>query len=136
VEVIMEALERAQAMDFIRELPEGIETRIGESGIKLSGGQRQRLSIARALVRRPQVLVFDEATSSLDVKTEHIFQETLLELIRDRTTFIVSHRLSTVHNADRIIVIENGRITHVGNHAALAAYPNYYSESMSLHTME
>jgi ATP-binding cassette subfamily B protein len=134
--VVMEALERAQAMDFIRELPEGVETRIGESGIKLSGGQRQRLSIARALVRRPRILIFDEATSSLDVKTEHIFQETLLELIRDRTTFIVSHRLSTVRNAHRIIVIENGRITHVGSHAALAAYPNYYSDSIKLHTME
>jgi ATP-binding cassette subfamily B protein len=131
-EHVLWALERAQALDFINELPEGIETRIGADGVNLSGGQRQRLSIARALIRDPKVLLFDEATSALDVQTEAVLQDVLEELMRNRTTFIVSHRFSTIRNADRIVVMDNGEIVQEGSHHLLMEQDNYYSRSVRL----
>lgn len=126
------ALTQAQALEFVNDLPEGIQTRIGADGVNLSGGQRQRLSIARAFIRDPKVLVFDEATSALDVETEYILQETMQELMKGRTSFIVSHRLSTIRNANRIIVMDKGRIVKDSEHTELLKSDNYYSRAVKL----
>lgn len=113
------ALRDANAGEFVQSLPEGIETHIGEHGAKLSGGQRQRLAIARALIRDPRVLILDEATSALDTESERLIQDSLARLMRNRTTFIVAHRLSTIRNADRIVVLEHGKIAEIGKHDQL-----------------
>jgi ATP-binding cassette subfamily B protein len=115
------ALEAANALGFVRELPEGLETSLGELGGRLSGGQRQRLAIARALVRDPQVLVLDEATSALDRENESLVQEALERLMAGRTTFIVAHRLSTIRKATRILVLGDGRLVESGSWAELNA---------------
>jgi ATP-binding cassette subfamily B protein len=112
-------LRDANAGEFVQSLPEGIETHIGEHGAKLSGGQRQRLAIARALIRDPKVLILDEATSALDTESERLIQDSLARLMRNRTTFIVAHRLSTIRNADRIVVLEHGKIAEIGKHDQL-----------------
>ncbi|MCB1130993.1 MAG: ABC transporter ATP-binding protein [Verrucomicrobiae bacterium] len=119
-ERMREAVRAANAEDFIRALPEGLDTFIGEGGSRLSGGQRQRVAIARALLRQPKVLVLDEATSALDVGSEAIVQDALDRLMEGRTTFIVAHRLGTLRRADRILVLENGRIARSGTPAGLA----------------
>jgi len=116
---VEEAARRANALDFIRELPQGFATRIGEDGIKLSGGQRQRIAIARALMRDAPLLILDEATSALDAESEREVQLALEVLMRDRTTLVIAHRLSTILRADRILVLEGGRIAEEGNHATL-----------------
>jgi len=126
-EEIWKALERSQCLEFVEKLPEGIHSRIGADGLNLSGGQRQRLSIARALIRDPRVLIFDEATSSLDIPTETLVQEAILELLKGRTSFIVSHRLSTIRHASRIFILENGRMVSSGTHQELILSDNYYS---------
>jgi len=113
------AAKTANAHDFITELPQGYDTVIGERGVKLSGGQRQRLAIARALVKDPRLLILDEATSSLDTEAESLIQEALEILMRDRSALVIAHRLSTVQNADRIVVIENGDIIQQGSHSEL-----------------
>jgi ATP-binding cassette subfamily B protein len=113
------ALRDANAWDFVSELPGGLDTVIGERGAKLSGGQKQRLAIARALIRDPRVLILDEATSSLDTESEALIQQALARLRRGRTTFIVAHRLSTVRDAHRIVVLDHGRIVETGVHATL-----------------
>lgn len=118
-EQIREAARRAGAKEFIAELPSGYDTHIGEKGVKLSGGQKQRLSIARAFLKDPRILILDEATSSLDTHTERIIQAALRELIRGRTTLIIAHRRSTVRHADQIIVLTENGIAQRGSHQEL-----------------
>lgn len=125
-DTIWAALDGANARDFVRELPEGWDTVIGERGGSLSGGQRQRLAIARALVRNPRVLILDEATAALDGASEAAVRDALAELRVGRTTLVVAHRLSTIRAADRIVVLDGGRIVQQGDHAALAEIPGYY----------
>jgi len=116
---IIEAARAAYALDFIKKLPDGLDTVIGESGAKLSGGQQQRISIARALLKNAPILILDEATSALDTESEREVQKALENLMKNRTTFVIAHRLSTIRNADRIIVMQEGRIVEEGTHDAL-----------------
>lgn len=108
------ALEAARLTDFINSLPKGVDTPLEEHGANLSGGQRQRLSIARAIIRNPRVIILDEATSALDSVSERQIQDAINNLTQDRTTFIVAHRLSTIKNADKIAVIKNGKCVEMG----------------------
>lgn len=124
---IIRAAERAGAWDFIRELPEGLETRVGERGIKLSGGQRQRVSLARAILVDPGILILDEATSHVDNETEVLIKNSLEDLIEDRTTFAIAHRLSTVRNADTILVMDEGKLVEEGSHEELLAADGLYA---------
>ncbi len=130
--VNQEAIERAAKMayahDFILDMPKGYETEVGERGIKLSGGQRQRLAIARALLRNPQILMLDEATSSLDSQSEIVVQDALKNLMQGRTTLVIAHRLSTVMDADQIIFLEKGKVTGVGTHNELFEKHSLYHE--------
>jgi ATP-binding cassette subfamily B protein len=116
---IKEAAQKANAWEFISSFPDGLETRVGERGIKLSGGQRQRIAIARAILKDPAILVLDEATSSLDSESERLVQDALDKLMENRTTIIIAHRLATVRKADRIFVIQHGKITEEGSHLDL-----------------
>jgi subfamily B ATP-binding cassette protein MsbA len=125
---IVAAAEAAHAMEFIREMPQGIATLIGENGVRLSGGQRQRLAIARALLKNAPVLVLDEATSALDTESERHVQAALEALMRGRTTLVIAHRLSTVENADRIVVLDRGRIAETGTHRELLEHGGIYDK--------
>jgi ATP-binding cassette subfamily B protein len=122
------AAERAQASEFIGELPDGYDTRVGERGLTLSGGQRQRLAIARALLADPRILVLDDATSSVDATTEQAIKAALREVMADRTTFVIAHRLSTIALADDIVVLEGGRIVARGAHGELLDRSPLYAE--------
>jgi ATP-binding cassette, subfamily B, bacterial MsbA len=124
---IVRAAEAAHAMQFIREMPEGLATAIGEDGVRLSGGQRQRLAIARAFLKDAPVLILDEATSALDSESERHVQEALETLIQGRTTLVIAHRLSTIERADRIVVLDAGRVTETGRHADLLAASGIYA---------
>jgi ABC-type multidrug transport system fused ATPase/permease subunit len=124
LEDIINAAKKANAYDFIRSFPEGLDTLVGERGIKLSGGQRQRIAIARAILKNPAILVLDEATSSLDSESEKLVQGAMDELMKDRTSIIIAHRLSTIRKADKILVIENGQIVEQGNHEDLSVNEN------------
>jgi subfamily B ATP-binding cassette protein MsbA len=121
------AAEAAHAMDFIRETPQGLDTMIGENGMRLSGGQRQRLAIARALLKDAPLLILDEATSALDSESERQVQAALEVLMRGRTTLVIAHRLSTIEHADRILVLERGQIVESGRHAELLAAGGAYA---------
>jgi ATP-binding cassette subfamily B protein/subfamily B ATP-binding cassette protein MsbA len=116
---IIDAARRANADEFISRLPDRYDTVIGERGFKLSGGQRQRLSIARAILADPQILILDEATSNLDTESEQLIRASLTDLLRGRTTFVIAHRLSTITHADMIVVMMDGRIVESGTHEAL-----------------
>src|SRR5690625_2408254 len=118
-EEVIQAAKAANAHDFIKELPYQYDTLVGERGVKLSGGQQQRIAIARVFLKNPPILIFDEATSALDLESEHTIQEALGELAAERTTFIVAHRLATITHADRIVVLEHGKISEIGTHAEL-----------------
>jgi ATP-binding cassette subfamily C protein CydCD len=128
---IMRAIERAALADFVAELPERLDTRVGERGVQLSGGQRQRVAIARALLKNAPVLILDEATSHLDAISETQVREALATLMRDRTTIIIAHRLSTVRDADTIAVLDVGRLVECGHHAALLARGGPYAGLVS-----
>lgn len=123
---MIEAAKIANAHDFILDLPNGYDTLIGERGVKLSGGQKQRLSIARSVLKDAPILILDEATSSVDIETELLIQEALQRLMIGRTTLIIAHRLSTVCNADLIVVMKDNRIIEMGNHEQLVAQNGFY----------
>lgn len=128
IEEVQEAARAAQIDGFIKRLPEGYDTQVGERGLKLSGGEKQRVAIARTLLKKPAMLIFDEATSALDSKTERAFQEELLSLAKNRTTLIIAHRLSTIIHADQILVMDHGQIVERGTHEELLAAQGRYAE--------
>ncbi|WP_277678241.1 ABC transporter ATP-binding protein [Gracilibacillus dipsosauri] len=125
---LWQVAEMAYAAQFIKEFPNGLDTEVGERGVKLSGGQRQRIAIARAFLRNPKILMMDEATASLDSQSEGIVQKALMKLMEGRTTFVIAHRLSTIIDADKILFIEKGQITGVGTHQQLVANHALYKE--------
>jgi ATP-binding cassette subfamily B protein/subfamily B ATP-binding cassette protein MsbA len=131
---IVRAATIANAHEFIAALPHGYDTLIGERGVKLSGGQRQRIAIARAVLADPKILILDEATSNLDTESERVIQASLITLMESRTCFVIAHRLSTIAHADRIVVLENGRITETGTHDSLMATDGRYREMVLLQT--
>lgn len=125
-EDVVAAAKAANAHDFIMKLPHGYDTKVGERGMKLSGGQKQRVSIARVFLKNPPILIFDEATSALDLESEHYIQETLEKLAKERTTFIVAHRLSTITHVDEIVLVQDGKVIEQGSHGELMKKKGYY----------
>jgi ATP-binding cassette subfamily B protein len=121
------AAEAANAAEFLRKLPQGLDTFMGEGGARLSGGQRQRIAIARAMLRDAPLLLLDEATSALDAESERLVQDSIERLVKDRTTIVIAHRLATVRAADRIIVMEQGRIVEQGTHDSLSSQSGLYA---------
>lgn len=126
-ERLWEVTEMAYAKKFIENFPDGLDTEVGERGIKLSGGQKQRIAIARAFLRNPKILMMDEATASLDSQSEQVVQQALNRLMKGRTTFVIAHRLSTIVDADKIVFIENGRVTGIGSHETLLSTHELYA---------
>jgi subfamily B ATP-binding cassette protein MsbA len=127
-EDVVAAARAAHAIEFVERLPQGLDTRVGERGVKLSGGQRQRIAIARVFLKNPAVVVLDEATSSLDSESERLVEEAMEDLLRGRSTLIIAHRLSTVLRADRVVVIDRGQIIEEGRHSDLMANEGVYAK--------
>ena len=126
-ERMKDAAKNANALDFINEQPEGFNTVIGEKGVRLSGGQRQRIAIARGILKNPPILILDEATSSLDTESEHLVQIAIDNLMAERTVLVIAHRLTTVENADNILVMDNGKIVASGTHQELLSQGGLYT---------
>ncbi|MEH7239116.1 ABC transporter ATP-binding protein [Bacillus sp. JJ1562] len=135
-EEIIEAAKAANAHEFIGNLPKGYDTKVGERGVKLSGGQKQRIAIARVFLKNPPLLIWDEATSALDLESEHLIQESLEVLAKNRTTFIVAHRLSTITHADKIVLIEHGEIVEIGTHAELMNKKGHYYDLFQVQQLD
>ena len=131
-EEVIEAAKTANAHKFILECPDGYQTIVGEKGIRLSAGQRQRIAIARAILKNPRMLILDEATSALDNESELLIQEALDRLMKGKTSFVIAHRLSTIHNADKIIVLDQGRVIETGTHEQLMSHPGLYQKLYTL----
>ena len=134
-EEIIEAAKIANAHDFISVMPENYNTSIGDRGMKLSGGQRQRLTIARAVLRNPPILILDEATSALDSESEKLVQEALEKVMMNRTSIVVAHRLSTIQKANKIIVLENGEIVQIGTHFELMEMDGPYRRFVEIQSI-
>jgi subfamily B ATP-binding cassette protein MsbA len=135
-EQIVDALKVANAWEFVKDLPNGIETNIGDSGNKLSGGQKQRLSIARAVLKNPPIMVLDEATSALDTESERLVQVALENMMKNRTSIVIAHRLSTIQNADEIIVLNKGEIVEKGKHAELISKNGVYKKLVDMQSFD
>ena len=133
-EEIWEAVRAANAEEFIKALPQGLQTMAGDRGVVLSGGQRQRISIARAILKNPKILILDEATSALDTESEKVVQDALDKLMIGRTAFVIAHRLSTIKHADHILVLNNGRIEEQGTHEELISRHGLYYELYTMST--
>jgi len=134
-EEITEAARIANAHEFIMELPEGYDTNIGDSGNKLSGGQKQRLSIARAVLKNPPIMILDEATSALDTESERLVQDALEKMMRNRTSIVIAHRLSTIQNADTIVVLQKGEIVEQGSHDELLVKEGAYNKLVEMQSL-
>ncbi len=135
-EEVIEALKIANAWEFVKELPKGIETNIGDSGNKLSGGQKQRLSIARAVLKNPPIMILDEATSALDTESERLVQDALDNMMKNRTSIVIAHRLSTIQKADTIIVLQKGKIVEQGNHEDLIKKQGMYNKLVEMQSIQ
>ena len=135
-EEVIEALKIANAWEFVKDLPKGIETNIGDSGNKLSGGQKQRLSIARAVLKNPPIMVLDEATSALDTESERLVQVALENMMKNRTSVVIAHRLSTIQNADTIVVMQKGEIAEQGKHNELIAKNGIYKKLVDMQSFD
>jgi subfamily B ATP-binding cassette protein MsbA len=136
VKELKNASKIANALSFVEALPKGFDTRIGDQGNKLSGGQKQRLSIARAVLKNPEILILDEATSALDTESERLVQEALIKMMKSRTSLVIAHRLSTIQNADLIVVLQNGKITEKGTHEELIAKNGTYKKLIGLQSFQ
>ena len=135
-EEVIEALKIANAWEFVKDLPNGIESNIGDSGNKLSGGQKQRLSIARAVLKNPPIMILDEATSALDTESERLVQSALENMMRNRTSIVIAHRLSTIKNADEIVVMQKGEIVEQGKHIELIEKNGVYKMLVDMQSFE
>ena len=129
------AAEISNSYDFIKDLPEGFDTNIGDSGNKLSGGQKQRLSIARAVLKNPPIMILDEATSSLDTESERLVQDALENMMKNRTSIVIAHRLSTIQNADKIVVLSKGKIVEQGRHQELLELKGVYYSLVEMQSL-
>ncbi|MGB7842860.1 MAG: ABC transporter ATP-binding protein [Salinimicrobium sp.] len=135
-EEIIDALKIANAWEFVKDLPKGLETNIGDSGNKLSGGQKQRLSIARAVLKNPPIMILDEATSALDTESERLVQKALENMMKNRTSIVIAHRLSTIQNADKIVVMQKGKIVEQGKHEELLARKSTYQKLVEMQSFD
>ena len=135
-EEINEALKIANAWEFVKDLPQGIHTNIGDSGGKISGGQKQRINIARAVLKNPPIMILDEATSALDTESERIVQDALENMMKNRTSIVIAHRLSTIQNADVIVVMQKGEIAEQGTHTELIAKNGVYKKLVEMQSFE